>query len=154
MSYKTHSRAQVAQSVEQRTENPCVGGSIPPLGTSDIPPDYPITYPTLTDNEFTARAVQNKKHKCAEVVYCPGKGSISIADQFLINPLERPKSKSEMRIISFVTDQREVSKIATSLDIPRSTAPPQLHNRSYSMKFHVTTSSKRCCCLSCLRGYP
>ena len=26
--------AQVAQSVEQRTENPCVGGSIPPLGTS------------------------------------------------------------------------------------------------------------------------
>jgi len=29
---KSHS-AQVAQSVEQRTENPCVGGSIPPLGT-------------------------------------------------------------------------------------------------------------------------
>ncbi len=25
--------AQIAQSVEQRTENPCVGGSIPPLGT-------------------------------------------------------------------------------------------------------------------------
>ena len=25
---------QVAQSVEQRTENPCVGGSIPPLATS------------------------------------------------------------------------------------------------------------------------
>ena len=25
--------AQVAQSVEQGTENPCVGGSIPPLGT-------------------------------------------------------------------------------------------------------------------------
>ncbi len=25
--------AQVAQSVEQRTENPRVGGSIPPLGT-------------------------------------------------------------------------------------------------------------------------
>ena len=24
---------QIAQSVEQRTENPCVGGSIPPLGT-------------------------------------------------------------------------------------------------------------------------
>ena len=27
------SNAQIAQSVEQRTENPCVGGSIPPLGT-------------------------------------------------------------------------------------------------------------------------
>jgi hypothetical protein len=28
--------AQVAQLVEQRTENPRVGGSIPPLGTSDF----------------------------------------------------------------------------------------------------------------------
>jgi hypothetical protein len=28
--------AQVAQLVEQRTENPCVGGSIPPLGTSNF----------------------------------------------------------------------------------------------------------------------
>ena len=30
-------RRQVAQSVEQRTENPCVGGSIPPLST---PPHF------------------------------------------------------------------------------------------------------------------
>jgi hypothetical protein len=29
--------AQVAQLVEQRTENPCVGGSIPPLGTIAFP---------------------------------------------------------------------------------------------------------------------
>jgi hypothetical protein len=29
-------QAQVAQSVEQRTENPRVGGSIPPLGTIQI----------------------------------------------------------------------------------------------------------------------
>jgi hypothetical protein len=28
-------RGQVAQSVEQRTENPCVGGSIPPLATNN-----------------------------------------------------------------------------------------------------------------------
>ena len=28
--------AQVAQSVEQRTENPCVGGSIPPLGILNL----------------------------------------------------------------------------------------------------------------------
>ena len=27
---------QVAQLVEQRTENPCVGGSIPPLATTDL----------------------------------------------------------------------------------------------------------------------
>ena len=30
-------RAQVAQSVEQWTENPRVGGSIPPLGTIPLP---------------------------------------------------------------------------------------------------------------------
>ena len=29
-------RAQVAQLVEQRTENPRVGGSIPPLGTTSL----------------------------------------------------------------------------------------------------------------------
>jgi hypothetical protein len=28
--------AEVAQPVEQRTENPCVGGSIPPLGTMKL----------------------------------------------------------------------------------------------------------------------
>ena len=28
-----HLLGEIAQSVEQRTENPCVGGSIPPLGT-------------------------------------------------------------------------------------------------------------------------
>ena len=28
--------AQVAQLVEQRTENPCVGGSIPPLATNSL----------------------------------------------------------------------------------------------------------------------
>ena len=31
-----HPNAQVAQSVEQRTENPRVGGSIPPLGTTSL----------------------------------------------------------------------------------------------------------------------
>ena len=30
---KLASHGQVAQLVEQRTENPCVGGSIPPLAT-------------------------------------------------------------------------------------------------------------------------
>ncbi len=29
-------RAEVAQLVEQRTENPCVGGSSPPLGTTKL----------------------------------------------------------------------------------------------------------------------
>src|SRR5207245_7043649 len=35
--------AQVAQLVEQRTENPCVGGSIPPLGTTAVVPQAPGT---------------------------------------------------------------------------------------------------------------
>ena len=35
--------AQIAQSVEQRTENPCVGGSIPPLGTT-IPNCYLLIF--------------------------------------------------------------------------------------------------------------
>lgn len=30
----------VAQSVEQRTENPCVGGSIPPQATKKINPTF------------------------------------------------------------------------------------------------------------------
>ncbi len=34
-SCETISEAQVAQSVEQRTENPRVDGSIPPLGTTN-----------------------------------------------------------------------------------------------------------------------
>jgi hypothetical protein len=41
-----------------------------------------------------------------------------------INPLECPKCQSEMRIIAFVTNEREISKIATSLGIPKATAPP------------------------------
>ena len=38
-------RAQVAQLVEQRTENPRVGGSIPPLGTI-----FSITYEYTVDH--------------------------------------------------------------------------------------------------------
>ena len=33
---KHYMYAQIAQSVEQRTENPRVGGSIPPLGTRSV----------------------------------------------------------------------------------------------------------------------
>jgi hypothetical protein len=36
--------AQVAQSVEQRTENPRVGGSIPPLGTTPLSKSYLINH--------------------------------------------------------------------------------------------------------------
>ena len=43
-----------------------------------------------------------------------------------INPLECPRCKSQMRIIAFVTNEREISKIATSLGIPKATAPPPI----------------------------
>lgn len=43
-----------------------------------------------------------------------------------INPLECPKCKSEMRIIAFLTHEREISKIAASLGIPKATAPPPI----------------------------
>ena len=41
-------QAQVAQSVEQRTENPRVGGSIPPLGTIFIKSITYVSYRILT----------------------------------------------------------------------------------------------------------
>ena len=43
-----------------------------------------------------------------------------------INPLECPKCKSETRIIAFLTHEREISKIAASLGIPKATAPPPI----------------------------
>ncbi len=42
--------AQIAQSVEQRTENPCVGGSIPPLGTNVSVQDWLLWYSISTQN--------------------------------------------------------------------------------------------------------
>ena len=50
--------AQVAQSVEQRTENPRVGGSIPPLGTKTLtlqrPGTAPLGYKRVTPASFGA----------------------------------------------------------------------------------------------------
>ena len=43
-----------------------------------------------------------------------------------INPLECPKCKGEIRIIAFVTNERDVLKISDSLGIPHSTAPPPI----------------------------
>ena len=63
-----------------------------------------------------------------------------------INPLECPNYMSEMRILAFVANQQEISKLATSVGIPKATAPPsnhKRHNRSYALKFPVKTSSKR-----------
>jgi hypothetical protein len=48
--------AQVAQLVEQRTENPCVGGSIPPLGTISASVVWfcIVQLPSATSKRWTA----------------------------------------------------------------------------------------------------
>jgi len=43
-----------------------------------------------------------------------------------IDPLECPKCKSQMRIIAFITDSAEISKIMSSLNIPEFEAPAKL----------------------------
>ncbi len=45
---------------------------------------------------------------------------------FEINPLECPRCKSQMSIVAFLTDEREIIKIADSLCIPRAQAPPKI----------------------------
>jgi hypothetical protein len=43
-----------------------------------------------------------------------------------IDPLECPKCKSQMRIIAFITDSKEISKIMRSLNISEFEAPAKL----------------------------
>ena len=50
--------AQVAQSVEQRTENPRVGGSIPPLGTTFFPSSLELRGGRLVTLQETAEGRQ------------------------------------------------------------------------------------------------
>jgi len=76
---------------------------------------------------------ERKKHKPIQDsphLEPPGRPSLTWAQCFKriyeINPLECPKCKSEMRIIAFVTNEREISKIATTLGIPKATAPPPI----------------------------
>lgn len=45
---------------------------------------------------------------------------------FEIDPLECPRCKDQMRIVAFLTDEREILKIADSLRIPRPQAPPKI----------------------------
>jgi hypothetical protein len=47
-----------------------------------------------------------------------------------INPLECPRCKSGMRIIAFVQDPKEISKIVKSLGIEKARAPPPLIRKS------------------------
>ncbi len=66
--YKRRSRsAQVAQLVEQRTENPCVGGSIPPLGTTDVSGSYVTVRSTSAAAGDVAQFALSQKTVCREI---------------------------------------------------------------------------------------
>ena len=43
-----------------------------------------------------------------------------------IDPLECPKCKSQMRIIAFIRDNKEIEKIMDSMGIPKAQAPPPI----------------------------
>lgn len=45
---------------------------------------------------------------------------------FGINPLECPHCKGNMRIIAFLTDEKDILNIADALRIPRAQAPPKI----------------------------
>ncbi|WKZ56135.1 MAG: transposase zinc-binding domain-containing protein [Bdellovibrionota bacterium] len=45
---------------------------------------------------------------------------------FEIDPLECPRCKSQMRIVAFLTNEREILKIADALRIPHAQAPPKI----------------------------
>lgn len=45
---------------------------------------------------------------------------------FEIDPLECPRCRGQMRIVAFLTDEREILKIADALRIPRAQAPPRM----------------------------
>lgn len=45
---------------------------------------------------------------------------------FEINPLECPRCKGQMRILAFLTNEQEITRIADALRIPRAQAPPKI----------------------------
>ena len=47
-----------------------------------------------------------------------------------LNPLECPRCKSEMRIVAFLNDTREIKKIMESLDIPAPEPPPKISTKN------------------------
>ncbi len=62
-----------------------------------------------------------------EPVALPSKSWAACMKQlFELNPLECPKCKSEMRIISFIQNTSEINKIMRSLDIPDPKMPDQI----------------------------
>ena len=62
-------RGDVAQLVEQRTENPCVGGSIPSITTKSLP--QTLVYQALTF-QICVGATESAQHDFPEPPFRPG----------------------------------------------------------------------------------
>jgi hypothetical protein len=56
-----------------------------------------------------------------------------------IDPLECPRCKSQMRIIAFVRDQKEIEKIMDSMGVARAQAPPPIPKYVEPESFDVET---------------
>src|SRR3981081_1991084 len=79
--------AQVAQLVEQRTENPCVGGSIPPLGTTIIP---------IKTASYIAGPLAKRPLPCRNVSHAIASIS-AVFDRFTTNPCNTPCDKDRRK---------------------------------------------------------
>src|ERR1700722_4740755 len=105
-------KGQVAQSVEQRTENPCVGGSIPPLTTFLIK-NYELR---IKNNGFIERAVHAFWSLTILCVLCscgkhevapqrPGLGGKKLGGRYTLNEIRgNPSSLDPVRMNSKVED--------------------------------------------------
>lgn len=96
----------------------------------------PKPYESLTRyyGFWSCRARGERKKKAplpdSPAVEPPAKASSAwarcIKQIYKINPLECPKCKSQMRIVTFVQNPLEIKKIMQSLGLPDFTAPPKL----------------------------
>ena len=91
--------AEIAQSVEQGTENPCVGGSIPPLGTIYIMIKYIFIFTFISVVSITTVVYANESIKVYDeipksqnnnlVLYYPQSNQIIHKNKFLIKGINR-----------------------------------------------------------------
>jgi len=58
---------------------------------------------------------------------------------FEINPLECPRCNATMRIVAFIHNPEEISKIMDSLGLPKFRAPPKIITTSHSEDFLGTS---------------
>lgn len=106
------------------------------LLSAHIPNTYESTtryygyYSSRARGERKKRAALTLSQELPELEVQPSQSWATCMKQvFELNPLECPRCGSEMPIISFLTDTREIKKIMDSLGIPDYRAPPPLPHR-------------------------